>query len=196
MISLSLSAISNTLSYNNINNNIFLTWQDNFIICAKCFENGKYGENRSMGDFKLNESSEGSGKHEAVWTEAEIILLLESVLKHGDDWELVAQNVQTKTKLDCISKLIELPFGEFMLGSGHSNSNSANGIVNSTKQVQSSSSNHQGTSTVEDQIAEHKNENEQNGDVVRESPLKKQRVATPPLSDSSSSLMKQVRDKH
>ncbi|KAF7834021.1 SWI/SNF complex subunit SWI3A [Senna tora] len=168
--------------------------QDDFIICAKCFENGKYGEKRSMDDFKLNEPSEDSGKHEAVWTEAEILLLLESVLKHGDDWELVAQNVQTKTKLDCISKLIELPFGEFMLGSAHKNghSNSANGVVNSAKQVQSSSSEHQGTSKTEDQIPEHKNETEQNGDVVKESPLKRQRVAGPALSDSSSSLMKQV----
>ncbi|KAI9079659.1 hypothetical protein K1719_038280 [Acacia pycnantha] len=168
--------------------------QDNFIICAKCFENGKYGEKKSSGDFKLMESNEDSGKHEAVWTEGEILLLLESVLKHGDDWELVAQNVQTKTKLDCISKLIELPFGEFMLGSAprHGNSNSANGIVNSAKQVQSSSSDPQETPKTQDSIPEPKNESETNGDVVMESPSKRQRVASPALSDSSSSLMRQV----
>ncbi|XP_054813024.1 SWI/SNF complex subunit SWI3A isoform X3 [Prosopis cineraria] len=168
--------------------------QDNFIVCAKCFENGKYGEKRSSGDFKLIQSNEDGGKHEAVWTEGEILLLLESVLKHGDDWELVAQNVQTKTKLDCISKLIELPFGEFMLGSAHrnGNSNSAHGIVNSAKQVQSSSSDHQETSKTEDQIPEHKDETETNGDVVKESPSKRQCVATPAISDSGSSLMKQV----
>lgn len=149
-----------------------------------------------MGDFKLNESNEDSSKHEAVWTEAEILLLLESVLKHGDDWELVAQNVQTKTKLDCISKLIELPFGEFVLGSAHKNGNinSANGTVNSAQQIQSSSSDHLGTSKAEDQTPELKNEDEQNGDVVKESPSKRQRVAVPALSDSSSSLMRQVRD--
>lgn len=168
--------------------------QDNFIVCAKCFENGKYGEKRSSGDFKLIQSNEDGGKHEAVWTEGEILLLLESVLKHGDDWELVAQNVQTKTKLDCISKLIELPFGEFMLGSAYrnGNSNSAHGIVNSAKQVQSSSSDHQETSKTEDQIPEYKDETETNGDVVKESPSKRQCVATPAISDSGSSLMKQV----
>jgi len=66
-------------------------------------------------------------------------------LKHGDDWELVAQTVQTKTKLDCISKLIELAFGELMLGPTHKNVsiNSAYGIINNAKQVQSSSSDNQ-----------------------------------------------------
>ncbi|KAF2311549.1 hypothetical protein GH714_024719 [Hevea brasiliensis] len=38
-----------------------------------------------------------------------------------DDWDLVAQDVQTKTKLDCISKLIELPFGDLVLSSAYIN---------------------------------------------------------------------------
>lgn len=83
----------------------------------KCFEKGAYGENRSLDDFKLIDRIESNVNQGGVWTETETLLLLESVLKHGDDWELVAQNVQTKTKLDCISRLIELPFGELMLGS-------------------------------------------------------------------------------
>ncbi|XP_061342881.1 SWI/SNF complex subunit SWI3A isoform X2 [Gastrolobium bilobum] len=164
--------------------------QDNFIICTKCFKNGNYGEKRSMEGFILVESSENSGKHGTVWTEGETLLLLESVLKHGDDWELVAQSVQTKTKLDCISKLIELPFGELMLGSARRNGGSnSNGTMNSAKQVQSSSD-HQETSKTEDQSPKLTNENEQNGEAVKESPSKRQRVAA--LSDSSSSLMNQV----
>ncbi|XP_058786373.1 SWI/SNF complex subunit SWI3A [Vicia villosa] len=171
--------------------------KDNLIICTKCFKNENYGEKRTMEDFILNESSEISAKHGAVWTEGETLLLLESVLKHGDDWELVVQSVQTKTKLDCISKLIELPFGELMLGSAHRNGNinSVTGTVNSEKQIQSSSdhqetSKTQETSTAQNQSSEPKIESEQNGDAVNESPLKRQRVA--PLSDSSCSLMKQV----
>jgi SWI/SNF related-matrix-associated actin-dependent regulator of chromatin subfamily C len=115
-------------------------------------------------------------------------------LKHGDDWELVAQSVRTKTKLECISKLIELPFGELMLGSArrNDNSNSVTGIVNNGNQVQVSSSDHQETSMTQDQSSEPKNEVEQNGDAVNENPSKRRRVAA--LSDSSSSLMKQVRD--
>ncbi|ESW09501.1 hypothetical protein PHAVU_009G132800 [Phaseolus vulgaris] len=171
----------------------YLCTQDNIIICANCFKSGNYGEKRSSEDFVLSESSENSGKHDTVWTEGEILLLLESVLKHGDDWELVAQNVQTKTKLDCISKLIELPFGELMLGPAHRNVNinSANGVVvNNAKQVQSSSSDNQEISKTKDQPPEPTNENEQNGDAVKESPSKRQRVT--PLSDSSCSLMNQV----
>ncbi|TKY73677.1 SWI/SNF complex subunit SWI3A [Spatholobus suberectus] len=166
--------------------------QDNFIICTNCFKSGNYGEKRSAEDFVLSESSENSGKHDTVWTEGETLLLLESVLKHGDDWELVAQSVQTKTKRDCISKLIELPFGELMLGPAHRNvnSNSANGIMNTAKQVQSSSSDNQETSKTKDHSPELTNENEQNGDAVKESPSKRQCVAA--LSDSSSSLMNQV----
>lgn len=166
--------------------------QDNFIICTNCFKSGSFGEKRSAEDFVLSESSENSGKHDTVWTEGETLLLLESVLKHGDDWELVAQSVQTKTKLDCISKLIELPFGELMLGSAHRNvnSNSVNGIMNNAKQVQSSSADNQETSKTNDQSPELPNENEQNGDAVKESPSKRQCVAS--LSDSSNSLMNQV----
>lgn len=166
--------------------------QDNLIICTNCFKSGNYGEKRSAEDFVLSESSESSGRHDTVWTEGETLLLLESVLKHGDNWELVAQSVQTKTKLDCISKLIELPFGELMLGPAHLNvnSNSANGIMNNAKQVQSSSSENQETLKTKNQSPELTNKYEQNGDAVKESPLKRQRVAA--LSDSSSSLMNQV----
>ncbi|KMS97685.1 hypothetical protein BVRB_5g124700 isoform A [Beta vulgaris subsp. vulgaris] len=93
------------------------TKEEEYVICLKCFEKGAYGENRSLDDFKLIDRIESNVNQGGVWTETETLLLLESVLKHGDDWELVAQNVQTKTKLDCISRLIELPFGELMLGS-------------------------------------------------------------------------------
>ncbi|KAJ7957214.1 SWI/SNF complex subunit SWI3A [Quillaja saponaria] len=157
----------------------------NLVICMKCYRNGNYGEKRSIDDFKLVESDGNTSNRGAVWTEAETILLLESVLKHGDDWELVAQNVQTKTKLDCISKLIELPFGELLLGSSGSN-----GIVSTAKQVQSSSD-CQETKKAEDQCSEHANESTLNGNAVSEGPPSK-RLRIAPVSDSSSSLMKQV----
>ena len=50
------------------------------------------------------------------WTDAETLHLLEGVLKHGDDWDLIAQHVRTKNKSECIARLIQLPFGEHMLG--------------------------------------------------------------------------------
>jgi SWI/SNF related-matrix-associated actin-dependent regulator of chromatin subfamily C len=148
-----------------------------------------------MDEFKHNEGDEDSANRGAVWTEAETLLLLESVLKHGDDWELVAQNVQTKNKLDCILKLIELPFGELMLGSAHKYGNfgGPNGNMNSAKQVQLSSSECHETIKTDGQCHEQNDEREQNGDAVEQGPpFKRQRIAS--LSDAGSSLMKQVGD--
>ncbi|RVX17765.1 SWI/SNF complex subunit SWI3A [Vitis vinifera] len=51
------------------------------VICVKCFKNGNYGENRSVDDFKFNDCNENRGNRGAVWTEAETLLLLESVFK-------------------------------------------------------------------------------------------------------------------
>lgn len=51
-----------------------------------------------------------------AWTDSETLLLLEGVLKHGDDWDLIAQHVRTRNKTECIARLIQLPFGEHIMG--------------------------------------------------------------------------------
>jgi len=117
-----------------------------------------------------------------VWTEEEILLLLESVLKHGDDWELISQSVSTKSRLDCISKLIELPFGEFLMGSASGRLNPS--ILTedeNTEQVQTDGQEHEETETREEK------EDRVNED---EPPAKRKRVAL--ISEGDSSLMKQV----
>lgn len=158
--------------------------KESFVICVKCFKNGKYGENKSLDDYKFVDCIDNSGKHGAVWTEAETLLLLESVLKHGNDWDLVAQNVKTKSKLDCISKLIQLPFGEIMVGSAKRKGNPSvtNGSASSVKQDHLTSSESQ-----ESIKAEEKTEDiEQNGDRENKGPpLKRKCIA-------GNSLMKQV----
>ncbi|KAK1566878.1 hypothetical protein Q3G72_005298 [Acer saccharum] len=166
--------------------------KDNYRVCVKCFKNGNYGENKSMDNFKYNDCTGNGITHGAAWTEAETLLLLESVTKHGDDWELVAQNVKTKNKLDCISKLIELPFGEFMMGSAlRGSATGPNGSMNSVKQGLSVSSEHQEITKTEDQVDEHMNESEPNGDAAnQEPPAKRKRIAS--FSDAGSSLVKQV----
>lgn len=167
--------------------------QDQFIVCVKCFKSGNLGENESVDDFELKNCGGNSATSEAVWTEEETLLLLDSVLKHGDDWDLVAQNVKTKSKSDCITKLIELPFGESLIdsakGSGNSTGHGMN--MNSTKSAPVPSSEHQENSVNKDQDYDGKYENEQNGDSEnQEPPLKKKRTAC--ISDADSSLMKQV----
>ncbi|XP_071722692.1 SWI/SNF complex subunit SWI3A [Rutidosis leptorrhynchoides] len=163
----------------------------NFILCSKCFKDGNYGEKRSVDDFMFKGSS-GSNNSSAgsVWTEAETLLLLESVLKHGDNWDLVAQSVQTKTRLDCILKLIELPFGDFLMRSAHGGGNSM-GIsldVNSLKTDNLPSTENQETVRTEDQRNEPTNQSAEHGSD--EPPSKRQCIT--PLSDDSSILMKQV----
>ncbi|KAM7483474.1 hypothetical protein LguiB_008057 [Lonicera macranthoides] len=169
------------------------TKERSFIICVKCFKNEDYGENKSADDFKLIECIPDKENQGAVWTEAETLLLLESVLKHGDDWELVSQNVQTKSKLDCISKLIELPFGELMLGSVHNKSqlrDTKNNITNAKHTLLASTESLE-TTKIEDRCLEFKNDGNQNGDAEdQDPPLKRARNA--PISDATSSLMRQI----
>nr|GMD78002.1 SWI/SNF complex subunit SWI3A [Ipomoea batatas] len=162
--------------------------EGSFILCEKCFKDGNFDKDKSADDFKFIES----GNHQVVWTEAETLLLFESVLKHGDDWDLVAQNVKTKNKLECISKLIQLPFGDLMLGSAHRKNRfcDTNGDVNGLKQAQLASSEPQATMTTEDQPDDFKNE-QQNGDNENQEPPTKRRCSVP-ISGPSSSLMKQV----
>ncbi|XP_065872922.1 SWI/SNF complex subunit SWI3A isoform X2 [Euphorbia lathyris] len=167
--------------------------KSHYILCTKCFKDGSYGENKSEEDFKFYDSVDSSNAYGTVWTEAETSLLLESVLKHGDNWDLVLQDVPTKSKLDCISKLIELPFGDFKWRSSQRNGTTAAlcDSVNNLKEVPLSSSENQGTVKNEDELPEQTNVCEQNGDVEEEGPpLKRKRIGS--FSDAGSSLMKEV----
>ncbi|CAN1189265.1 SWI/SNF complex subunit SWI3A, partial [Linum perenne] len=166
--------------------------EDNHTICVKCFKDGKYG-NDSADNFKLRECSDNGTEQSDLWTEAETLLLLESVLKHGDDWDLVAQSVRTKTKLECISKLIELPFGEFISTSSLEREN-ARGLhvtVDSGKEVPLFLTGQQDVVKRDELSPVLPKVNDQNGyNADNDPPLKKQRVSSP--SGSGISVMKQV----
>ncbi|CAN0915879.1 SWI/SNF complex subunit SWI3A [Linum grandiflorum] len=167
---------------------------DNHVICVKCFNDGKYG-NDSADNFKLRQCSDSSTEQSDLWTDAETLLLLEAVLKHGDDWDLVAQSVKTKTKLECISKLIELPVGQFISTSSSLGRNNARGVgvtADSGKKVPLSLPGQQDVTTKQDELFPAlPRVNDQNGyDAGSDPPLKKQRVSSP--SGSGISIMKQV----
>ncbi|KAL6497270.1 hypothetical protein OROGR_029199 [Orobanche gracilis] len=159
-----------------------------FILCERCFQSGNYEKDKLSNDFKLKESVNQA----VVWTEAEISLLLESVLKHGDDWDLVAKNVETKNKLECISKLIHLPFGDLMLGAGYRKSRYLDVIsdIGDSKQENLAPNESQEAMKVEDLIPEFQDKDQKNGDAKSEGPpLKKVCRST---SDIGSYLMKEV----
>lgn len=178
------------------------------IICSKCFKNGSYGKNKSIDDYKFVDSTPDNGNHVATWTEAETFLLLQSVTKHGDDWDLVAQNVQTKSKQDCISKLIQLPFGQLMLGSSNDKSTNgkstndkptndkfryqdSNSSINNQKQEQGGPPVPQEAKDIEVQNVELESKTQQNGDVDSEGPPAK-RICIAPVSDSTDTKMEQA----
>lgn len=153
-----------------------------FIICIKCFENGAYGKNKSLDDYKFIDSTPANKNSVNPWTESETLLLLESVLKHGDDWDLVAQNVQTKSKLECISKLIQLPFGQLMLGPTYDRfryHNTNTTTNNKTKRQECPPV----PPPQETKDIEPETRIEQNGDSVTEGPPPK-RICIEPISDS------------
>lgn len=124
--------------------------------------------------------------------------------KHGDDWDLVAQNVQTKSKQDCIAKLIQLPFGQLMLGSTNDKSTNnkstndksgyqeSNNSVTNQKQEQGGPPVPQEVKDIEVQNVEVENKTQQNGDVDSEGPPAK-RICIAPVSDSTDTKMEQVK---
>ncbi|KAG9445859.1 hypothetical protein H6P81_011987 [Aristolochia fimbriata] len=94
--------------------NYYESSKDYSVICLKCFQNQNFRKGNSAQDYKHIEPN--TIPISRRWTDEENTLLLEAVMKYGDDWSLVAQHVITKTKLDCILRIIELPFGEHILG--------------------------------------------------------------------------------
>ncbi|KAL6650907.1 hypothetical protein ACP70R_009832 [Stipagrostis hirtigluma subsp. patula] len=97
------------------NNGEYETREDGFKVCSKCSKTNN--DNKEEATKCPGDKTESMGNHvSSAWTDAETLLLLEGVLKHGDDWDLIAQHVRTKNKSECIARLIQLPFGEHMLG--------------------------------------------------------------------------------
>lgn len=94
-------------------------------MCSKCSTNDTMNGKTAV-HLMPNDYSDVKDQPSPVWTDAETLLLLEAVLKHGDDWDLIAQHVRTKNKLECISRLIHLPFGEHMLGTISTKSSKTN----------------------------------------------------------------------
>lgn len=166
-----------------------------YAMCTKCSEKKNNTEEKPTDDLKVN--NHGDGNEDRVpntWTDAESLLLLEAVLKHGDDWDLIAQHVRSKTKLECIAHLIHLPFGEHMLGptSSKLDNRQPSSEVTQVKAAKSSV-----TELSEESIKavgeQHIDTDEQEKAVGVSSParaLKRRRFTS--FSDATDSLMKQV----
>ncbi|PKU66881.1 SWI/SNF complex subunit SWI3A [Dendrobium catenatum] len=162
-------------------------------MCSKCLH--KYtGNGKIEDDLTPNDHVDVKDQSSATcWTDTETLLLLEAVLKHGDDWDLIAQHVRTKNKLDCISRLIHLPFGDHMLGTISTKSNNANLItplVEYKPSLQVLNDNPQEfTETNGDQQVEI---NKVEGIETASQDHSVKRRCFPPFTDTTNSFMKQV----
>ena len=87
-------------------------------ICDKCFLNVRSGQRELIEDYKFHDRKfDGQVVSSNQWNDRETLSLLEAMVSKGPDWDLVANHVR-RSRLDCIQKLVQLPFGDLM-GSKH-----------------------------------------------------------------------------
>uniref|UniRef100_R7W8Z1 SWI/SNF complex subunit SWI3A n=1 Tax=Aegilops tauschii TaxID=37682 RepID=R7W8Z1_AEGTA len=166
-------------------------WKDGFKVCSTCCKTNSAKEEANKCSIVKKESSDNHAS--SAWTDAETLLLLEGVLKHGDDWDLITQHVRTKNKTECIARLIQLPFGEHMLG------NINNGKSDSrfhTNQTTDGKTNHfivkEASSQSADMVDGMQIDGEEDGadKLVEDHPSKRRRLCS--SLDVTSSLMEQL----
>lgn len=84
-------------------------------LCPKCFLEKIFPTNWSSKDFvKISNTDDPSanGMPEEKWTEEETLLLLEGLERFDDDWNSVADHVQTKTREQCVMKFLQMEIEE------------------------------------------------------------------------------------
>lgn len=86
-------------------------------LCPLCFANGRYPSTLSSRDFEQLTTVLNSEAYDgSVWSEVENLLLLEGLEKFGDDWNKVADHVQTKSNEQCLLQFLRLPIEDSFLG--------------------------------------------------------------------------------
>lgn len=78
-------------------------------ICSRCYVEGNFPNGTSSQDFvKVAATDALPSVKEEAWTEEEVLLLLEGLEEFDDDWNRVADHVQTKTREQCVMKFLQL----------------------------------------------------------------------------------------
>lgn len=87
------------------------------VLCAECFANGSYPSTLSSRDFEqLTTVIDSEAYDGSVWSELEELRLLEGLEKFNDDWNKVAEHVQTKSNEQCVLKFLRMPIEDSFLG--------------------------------------------------------------------------------
>ncbi|KAF2821089.1 SWIRM-domain-containing protein [Ophiobolus disseminans] len=79
-------------------------------LCPRCYVEGNFPSGTVNTDFTKIANLEYSpvADTEEKWTEEEVLLLLEGLEEFDDDWNRVADHVQTKTREQCVMKFLQL----------------------------------------------------------------------------------------
>ena len=85
-------------------------------LCPNCFANGEYPETLSARDFEQLTTVLSSEAYDgSVWSESEVMLLIEALEKFGDDWNQVASHVGTKEADQCVLQFLRMPLEDSFL---------------------------------------------------------------------------------
>lgn len=85
-------------------------------LCPKCFANGQYPPTLSTRDFEQLTTVHSSEAYDGkVWSEVEVLLLLEGLEKFGDNWNQVAEHVRTKDADECVLQFLRMPIEDSFL---------------------------------------------------------------------------------
>jgi SWI/SNF related-matrix-associated actin-dependent regulator of chromatin subfamily C len=79
-------------------------------LCPRCYVEGNCPQGTSSADFAKisNPEHPSASESEEKWSEEEVLLLLEGLEEFDDDWNRVADHVQTKTREQCVMKFLQL----------------------------------------------------------------------------------------
>ena len=121
------------------------------------------------------------------WTMQEVLRLLEGLAKYGENWNQVAHYVATKSRAECITRFVRLPFGDqFLTNVGMETSDIVASRESMAKPSQKESNDDMGLVLTSD--VGRKSLEEIEG--AQESPSKRSRLT--PLADSSNPILAQV----
>ncbi|EAT87022.2 hypothetical protein SNOG_05958 [Parastagonospora nodorum SN15] len=80
------------------------------VVCPRCYSEANFPGNTSSANYVKVSNPEYSPAPdgEEKWSEEEVLLLLEGLEEFDDDWNRVADHVQTKTREQCVMKFLQL----------------------------------------------------------------------------------------
>ncbi|QIX01036.1 hypothetical protein AMS68_006553 [Peltaster fructicola] len=84
--------------------------EQRYDLCSLCYQEGRFPSSTSASDYVQRTSKEyrSIGDKELLWTDSELLLLLEALEMFDDNWESVADHVGSRTREECVLKFLQL----------------------------------------------------------------------------------------